>query len=82
MLAAAFGPAWSPDLEANLLAAADFAGKGLDAWLRDGFFEQHGRVFHQRPFVWHVWDGRRDGFSALVNYHRLTLAEKRQARDG
>jgi hypothetical protein len=21
--------------------------------------------------VWHIWDGQRDGFSALVNYHRL-----------
>ena len=21
--------------------------------------------------MWHIWDGRRDGFHALVNYHRL-----------
>ena len=21
--------------------------------------------------MWHIWDGQRDGFSALVNYHRL-----------
>ena len=21
--------------------------------------------------MWHIWDGRKDGFSALVNYHRL-----------
>ena len=29
-------------------------------------------MFHQRPFVWHIWDGRkRDGFHALVNYHKL-----------
>jgi len=21
--------------------------------------------------VWHIWDGQRDGFSALVSYHRL-----------
>ncbi|HEX6001899.1 MAG TPA: hypothetical protein VFZ16_21260 [Hyphomicrobiaceae bacterium] len=34
-------------------------------------FEQHCALFHQRPFVWHIWDGRRDGFHALVNYHRL-----------
>ena len=47
------------------------AGKTLDDWLRDGFFEQHCELFHQRPFVWHIWDGRRDGFHALVNYHRL-----------
>ena len=32
---------------------------------------QHCQVFRNRPFVWHVWDGRKDGFSALVNYHRL-----------
>jgi hypothetical protein len=25
-----------------------------------------------RPFIWHIWDGRKDGFSALVNYHKLT----------
>jgi hypothetical protein len=43
----------------------------LDDWLRDEFFEEHCRVFDQRPFTWHVWDGRRDGFHALVNYHRL-----------
>ena len=24
------------------------------------------------PFIWHIWDGRKDGFSALVNYHKLT----------
>jgi hypothetical protein len=22
--------------------------------------------------VWHIWDGRKDGFNVLVNYHRLT----------
>ena len=29
--------------------------------------------FTNRPFVWHIWDGRKDGdgFHALVNYHRL-----------
>ena len=24
-----------------------------------------------RPFIWHIWDGRKDGFAALVNYHQL-----------
>jgi len=44
----------------------------LDDWLRNGFFEEHCKVFHDRPFVWHIWDGRkRDGFHALVNYHKL-----------
>ena len=31
-------------------------------------------MFSNRPFVWHVWDGRKDGFAALVNYHRLDRA--------
>ncbi|MFH1419803.1 MAG: DNA methyltransferase, partial [Planctomycetota bacterium] len=44
----------------------------LDDWLRDSFFEEHCKLFHDRPFVWHIWDGRkRDGFHALVNYHKL-----------
>ena len=45
--------------------------KDLESWLRDDFFKQHCQVFKNRPFVWHIWDGRKDGFSALVNYHRL-----------
>jgi len=28
-------------------------------------------LFHHRPFVWQIWDGLRDGFSVLVNYHKL-----------
>ncbi len=71
LLADAFGGEWSGARLDYLLAQIDFAGKTLDDWLRDGFFEQHCQLFHQRPFVWHVWDGRRDGFHALVNYHRL-----------
>jgi hypothetical protein len=71
LLAEAFGAEWSAGRLAGLLAGVGFSGKSLDDWLRDGFFEQHCALFHQRPFVWHVWDGRRDGFHALVNYHRL-----------
>lgn len=69
-LAEAFGAEWSAAKLARLLADAGYAGKSLDDWLRDGFFAQHCELF-QRPFVWHIWDGRRDGFHALVNYHRL-----------
>ena len=54
-----------------MLVDVGYAGRTLDDWLRDGFFEQHCNLFHQRPFIWHVWDGLRDGFAALVNYHRL-----------
>lgn len=44
----------------------------LEDWLRESFFEEHCNLFGGRPFVWHVWDGRRDGFHALVNYHKLS----------
>ena len=71
LLAAAYGPAWSNDVLARLLAAAGHAGKSLESWLRETCFAQHCELFHQRPFIWHIWDGLRDGFAALVNYHRL-----------
>jgi hypothetical protein len=74
VLASAFGEGWSPELQDRLLQQVGFGGKGLDLWLRDGFFEQHTKLFHQRPFIWHIWDGRKDGFSALVNYHKLDAA--------
>lgn len=62
---------WKPAVLDKLLADADCAGKGLNVWLRDKFFEQHAKRFHHRPFIWHVWDGLKDGFAALVNYHQL-----------
>ena len=51
-----------------------YAGATLEDWLRNGFFEQHCALFHNRPFLWHIWDGHKNGFSALVNYHKLTHA--------
>ncbi|WP_186266771.1 Eco57I restriction-modification methylase domain-containing protein [Burkholderia gladioli] len=62
---------WKPSVLDKLLADSDCAGKGLDVWLRDKFFEQHAMRFRHRPFIWHVWDGLKDGFAALVNYHQL-----------
>lgn len=62
---------WKPAVLDKLLADAECAGKGLDVWLRDKFFEQHSKRFQHRPFIWHVWDGLKDGFAALVNYHQL-----------
>jgi len=62
---------WKPSVLDSLLADAAGPGKSLETWLRDSFFEQHARRFHHRPFIWHVWDGLKDGFGALVNYHRL-----------
>ena len=71
LLAAAYGEAWSNDTLSALLRGVDHGGKTLESWLRDKFFVQHCRLFQQRPFIWHLWDGLRDGFAALVNYHRL-----------
>ncbi len=64
---------WKPAVLDKLLTDADWAGKGLDTWLREKFFEQHAKRFHHRPFIWHVWDGLKDGFAALVNYHKLDI---------
>ncbi len=74
LLATAYGKAWSSALQERLLADVEYSGKNLEIWLRDGFFEQHCRLFHNRPFIWQVWDGRKDGFSALINYHLLDAA--------
>jgi len=71
LLAAAYGPDWSTDKLSELLKQADHAGKSLESWLRDRFFVQHCKLFHHRPFIWHIWDGLHDGFAALVNYHKL-----------
>ncbi|MCC7315421.1 MAG: SAM-dependent DNA methyltransferase [Planctomycetes bacterium] len=51
--------------------------RNLDEWLRNDFFQEHCELFQHRPFIWHIWDGRkRDGFHALVNYHKLADGKK------
>ena len=78
LLAAAYGDEWSSVTERRLLAGAAEDRKPartLEEWLRDRFFIEHCKLFQHRPFVWHLWDGRKDGFHALVNYHRLTGAD-------
>ncbi len=72
LLARAFGGDWSAARESQLLRDAGCDGLPLAQWLRDKFFEQHVARFQKRPFIWHVWDGHKEGFSALVNYHLLT----------
>jgi hypothetical protein len=64
-------PKKTSHLLSELLKTANHAGKTLETWLRDKFFAQHCKLFHHRPFIWHIWDGLRDGFSVLVNYHKL-----------
>jgi hypothetical protein len=62
------------DLNALIASAGPQGCKSetLEDWLRDEFFEQHCALFQHRPFIWHIWDGQKNGFSALVNYHKLT----------
>jgi len=62
------------DLSALIASAGPKGSKSetLEEWLRDEFFEQHCALFQHRPFIWHIWDGHKSGFSALVNYHKLT----------
>ena len=45
VLSEAYGKNWSADLQARLLREVGFADKGIDAWLRDGFFKQHCKLF-------------------------------------
>ncbi len=72
VLQTAYGKKWSDSLLHNLLTRAGCsAGTTLDDWLRNEFVEQHCKRFNNRPFVWHIWDGRKDGFAALVDYHKL-----------
>lgn len=72
LLQAAYGDAWTTPLKNRLLDAV--GSKSLSLWLRDKFFEQHCKRFQHRPFIWHIWDGLKDGFSVLVNYHKLDKA--------
>ena len=75
LLAAAYGDRWTDGTLDTLLADAGHAGKPLAKYLRNEFFRDHVRTFKNRPFVWHVWDGRPDGFAALVNYHKLAAPD-------
>ena len=79
LLAAAFGDAWNDGALTRLLAEA--SRPSLEDWLRNGFFDEHCKWFHHRPFVWHIWDGRRrDGFHALVSYHKLAEGDGKGRR--
>lgn len=71
LLQVAYGDAWSAQVKNQLLESAGCKNKSLSFWLQEKFFEQHSKFFQHRPFIWHIWDGLKDGFSALVNYHQL-----------
>jgi hypothetical protein len=70
-LQAVFAGEWNNNTITDLLDKEGATAPNLEDWLRKEFFVQHCKVFQNRPFIWHIWDGRNDGFSALVNYHKL-----------
>ena len=72
LLQATYGDAWTTPLKNRLLDSV--GSKSLSLWLRDKFFEQHCKLFQHRPFIWHIWDGLKDGFSVVINYHKLDKA--------
>jgi hypothetical protein len=71
LLEDAFGAEWGHAMERKLIGGTGSDADSLEAWLVNDFFAQHCDLFHNRPFVWHIWDGRKDGFNVLVNYHKL-----------
>jgi hypothetical protein len=82
LLSSAFGSDWSNAKEVELVRSADglldkkvARDATLEAWLRDRAFRQHCKLFQDRPFIWQVTDGLRDGFSAFLHYHRLDRAK-------
>lgn len=85
LLGAALGSEWSATREKDILAAIATANStekktakpasSLEDWIRDSFFTEHCKLFHHRPFIWHLWDGQKNGFHCLVNAHKLTGPE-------
>ncbi len=76
---------WKPSLPNDfsawfnrLLDVDGHKGNSLGSWLRDRFFESHCKRFSCTPFIWQIWDGHREGFSALVNYHKLAGSNGRR----
>ena len=71
-LQAVYATDYNNDTIEDLLKKENAKESNLEDWLRNSFFDQHCKVFQNRPFIWHISDGRKDGFGALVNYHKLT----------
>ena len=70
-LQSVFTGEWNNKTITELLEKEGAKASNLEDWFRNEFFIQHCKVFGNHPFIWHIWDGRKDGFSALVNYHKL-----------
>jgi len=72
LLSEAYGKEWKATTLKTLLEKEE--SETTEDWLRNKFFESHSALFHRRPFIWQIWDGKKDGFSALVNSHKLNKA--------
>ena len=66
----------------EMLSKSQDGSSTLETWLRDRFFQEHCELFHQRPFIGHIWYGRKDGFAALINYHKLVDAASSRVGSG
>lgn len=66
-----WGDEYDGNTIAQLLEQEGSKKKDLENYLRDDFWVQHCKLFKNRPFIWHIWDGRKDGFAVLMNYHQL-----------
>ena len=73
-----WGSEWDNNTLTTLLKKEGSGKTNLEQWLREEFFMQHCKVFNNRPFIWHIWDGRKDGFAALFNYHKLSNANMKK----
>jgi hypothetical protein len=69
-----WGEQYNGNTLSDLITQEGSNKRDLEAYLREDFFVQHCKLFKNRPFIWHIWDGRKDGFAALVNYHKLDKA--------
>ncbi|MGR3303751.1 MAG: N-6 DNA methylase, partial [Candidatus Scalindua sp.] len=69
-----WGEQYSGNTLSDLITREGSNKRDLETYLRDDYFAHHCKLFKNRPFIWHIWDGRKDGFAALVNYHKLDKA--------
>lgn len=72
LLTRIYGDSWTAGRRDECLRLSGGDRRDLKWWIDNKFFEQHCKLFQHRPFVWHIWDGHRNGgFGALVYYHKL-----------
>ena len=71
LLADAYGQDWSNDVLAQLLTAADHAGKSLETWLRDKFFTSTARCSVIVRLFGISGTACAMALPPLINYHKL-----------